>query len=71
MSKLTDERRKGLGGTDAAKVLGLSRFGGPADLYMEKLGLSAELVQTEAMEMLLRLIRDLPGSLDYLSRHAG
>lgn len=27
-------------------------------------------VQTEAMEMLLRLIRDLPGSLDYLRRHA-
>lgn len=27
-------------------------------------------VQTEAMEMLLRLIRDLPGSLDYLKRHA-
>lgn len=26
-------------------------------------------VQTEAMEMLLRLIRDLPGSLDYLRRH--
>ena len=26
--------------------------------------------QTEAMEMLLRLIRDLPGSLDYLKRHA-
>jgi putative zinc finger/helix-turn-helix YgiT family protein len=27
-------------------------------------------VQTEAMEMLLRLIRDLPGSLAYLRRHA-
>jgi putative zinc finger/helix-turn-helix YgiT family protein len=27
-------------------------------------------VQTEAMEMLLRLIRDLPGSLQYLRRHA-
>jgi putative zinc finger/helix-turn-helix YgiT family protein len=27
-------------------------------------------VQTEALEMLLRLIRDLPGSLDYLRRHA-
>jgi putative zinc finger/helix-turn-helix YgiT family protein len=26
-------------------------------------------VQTEAMEMLLRLLRDLPGSLDYLRRH--
>lgn len=27
-------------------------------------------VQTEAMEMLLRLVRDLPGSLDYLRRYA-
>jgi putative zinc finger/helix-turn-helix YgiT family protein len=27
-------------------------------------------VQTEAMEMLLRLLRDLPGSLDYLRQHA-
>ena len=27
-------------------------------------------VQTEAMEMLLRLIRDLPGSLAYLRQHA-
>jgi putative zinc finger/helix-turn-helix YgiT family protein len=26
--------------------------------------------QTEAMEMLLRLLRDLPGSLDYLRQHA-
>jgi putative zinc finger/helix-turn-helix YgiT family protein len=26
-------------------------------------------VQTEAMEMLLRLLRDLPGSLDYLRAH--
>jgi putative zinc finger/helix-turn-helix YgiT family protein len=27
-------------------------------------------VQTEAMEMLLRLLRDLPGSFDYLRQHA-
>jgi len=27
--------------------------------------------QTEAMEMLLRLLRDLPGSLDYLRLHVG
>lgn len=27
-------------------------------------------VQTEALEMLLRLIRDLPGSLEYLRRYA-
>ena len=27
-------------------------------------------VQTAAMDMLLRMIRDLPGSLDYLRKHA-
>jgi putative zinc finger/helix-turn-helix YgiT family protein len=27
-------------------------------------------VQTAAMDMLLRMIRDLPGSLDYLKKHA-
>jgi putative zinc finger/helix-turn-helix YgiT family protein len=27
-------------------------------------------VQTEAMEMFLRLLRDLPGTLDYLRQHA-
>lgn len=27
-------------------------------------------VQTESMELLLRLLRDLPGSFDYLRRHA-
>ena len=27
-------------------------------------------VQTAAMDLLLRMIRDLPGSLDYLRRHA-
>ncbi len=50
MSRLADERRKGLGGTDAAPILGLSRFRSPADVYMEKLGLSAEIIPTEAME---------------------
>jgi hypothetical protein len=36
----------------------------------EALAESGRNVQTEAMEMLLRLIRDLPGSLDYLRQHA-
>jgi len=27
-------------------------------------------VQTEAMDTLLRLIRDVPGSIEYLRRHA-
>jgi putative zinc finger/helix-turn-helix YgiT family protein len=31
---------------------------------------SARNVQTAAMDMLLRLIRDLPGSIEYLREHA-
>jgi hypothetical protein len=31
---------------------------------------SGKNVQTATMDMLLRLIRDLPGSLDYLRDHA-
>lgn len=33
------QRRKGIGGSDAAKVLGISRWGGPLSVYMEKKGL--------------------------------
>jgi putative phage-type endonuclease len=44
------ERRTGLGGTDLPKILGVSRFGGPMDVFMEKQGLTAPLIQTEAME---------------------
>jgi len=43
------ERRTGLGGTDLPKILGVSRFGGPMDVYMDKLGLTAPLVESEAM----------------------
>jgi len=32
-------RRRGIGGSDAAKVLGISRWGGPLTVYMDKLGL--------------------------------
>ncbi|MBQ7263846.1 MAG: YqaJ viral recombinase family protein [Synergistaceae bacterium] len=31
-----EERRKGIGGSDAAKVLGLSRWGGPLSVYLDK-----------------------------------
>ena len=34
-----EERRKGLGGTDSPRVLGLSHWGGPYEVYCEKLGL--------------------------------
>lgn len=33
------ERMKGIGGSDAAKVLGVSRWGGPLSVYLEKKGL--------------------------------
>ena len=33
------QRRKGIGGSDAAKVLGISKWGGPLSVYMEKKGL--------------------------------
>lgn len=43
------ERRTGLGGTDMPKILGVSRFGGPFDVYMDKMGLTAPLLETEPM----------------------
>lgn len=42
-------RRTGLGGTDVARILGLSRFGGPMDVYLEKIGQAAPLIETEPM----------------------
>jgi len=42
-------RRSGIGASDAAKVVGLSRFGDPISLYMEKVGMTAPLVETGAM----------------------
>lgn len=42
-------RRTGLGGSDMARILGLSRFGGPMDVYMEKIGQSAPLMESEPM----------------------
>ena len=38
-----------LGGSDMARILGLSRFGGPMDAWMEKRRLSAPLVETAPM----------------------
>lgn len=42
-------RRSGLGGTDMARILDLSRFGGPMDVYLEKIGQAAPLIETEPM----------------------
>ena len=45
----TARRRQGIGGSDIAKILRVSRFGGPMDCFMEKSGLTAPLIETSAM----------------------
>ncbi|HUT77448.1 MAG TPA: YqaJ viral recombinase family protein [Polyangia bacterium] len=42
-------RRSGIGASDAAKIVGLSRFGDAIGLYMEKIGMTAPLVETGPM----------------------
>lgn len=42
-------RRTGVGGGDVAKICGVSRFGGAMDVFMEKMGFSAPLVETQPM----------------------
>ena len=42
-------RRSGIGGSDAAAVAGQSRWRGPMDVYLEKIGSSAPLIETERM----------------------
>ena len=44
-----EERRKGIGGSDAAAVAGLSRYRTPIQVYMEKLGLVEPPEENEAM----------------------
>ena len=55
--------RFGLTQSELAKLL---RLGGNTVSRWE----SGRTVQTAALDILLRLIRDLPGSLDYLQQHA-
>lgn len=43
------ERRSGIGGTDVPKILGVSRFGSAMDCYLDKRGLTAPLIQNDAM----------------------
>ncbi len=43
-------RRTVISGTDAAKVLGISPFGAPIDVYLDKLGLAQPKPVTEQME---------------------
>lgn len=43
------ERRKGIGGSDAAAIAGLSRYRSPIQVYMDKLGLIEPPEENEAM----------------------
>jgi putative phage-type endonuclease len=42
-------RATGIGGSDLARILGMSRFGGPMEVWMEKRRLSAPLLESEPM----------------------
>lgn len=42
-----DARRKGIGGSDAAAVLGISRWRGPVDVYLEKIGQTVDQLDNE------------------------
>jgi len=53
-------------GLTQAEMARLLRLGGNTISRWE----AGRNVQTASMDMLLRMIRDLPGSLDYLRRHA-
>ena len=44
-----DARRKGLGGSDIAAVIGLSKWAGPMDVWSQKHGLTPPLDETNAM----------------------
>ena len=44
-----EERRKGLGGSDAAAILGMNPYKSPLAVYCEKLGLAPEIEDNEAM----------------------
>lgn len=50
-----EARRKGIGGTDAAAILGLSRWRSAIDVWEDKLGIAPERPQTAAMRWGLRL----------------
>lgn len=42
-------RRQGIGGSDAATILGLNPYGSPIEVYMDKLGLVPPVEENEAM----------------------
>lgn len=51
------ERCKGIGGSDAAAVLGLSRYKSPLEVYLNKIGEGIEVESTERMQWGLKLER--------------
>lgn len=53
-----DQRRRAIGGTDVAAILGLSKFRSPMQVWLEKKGL-AETMQNEAMAWGKRLERSI------------
>lgn len=44
-------RRRGIGGSDAAAIMGVSQWATPLSVYADKLGISPEKPQTEAMRI--------------------
>lgn len=42
-------RRSGIGGSDIARIAGVSKWGGPFDVWLEKTGQSAPILETERM----------------------
>lgn len=55
MPRLTDadklERRKGIGSSDIPMLLGLSKHGGPFDVFNDKIGIREDIVETEQMAL--------------------
>jgi putative phage-type endonuclease len=45
-----EKRRKCITGTDIAAIVGLSKYGSPMSVYLDKLGLSADIVENEPMK---------------------
>lgn len=43
------ERRKGLGGSDAAAILGMNPYRSPLAVYMDKIGIAPEILDNEAI----------------------
>ena len=63
-----EERRRGLGGSDAAAVLGLNPWASPLSVYLEKLGLSEPKEENRAMRLGKRME---PVILDEYLRETG